>query len=63
MLEGFRKAILEMSIIWIALCIPVWAMTRGQNYDLAAVLLIGFLFSPVVWALYRLGRFVVLPRY
>jgi hypothetical protein len=62
-MEKLRKALLEMFFIGLAVGIVFWMTGRNVNDGAGffSCMLIGVLYSPVAWAIYRLGRFMFFP--
>jgi hypothetical protein len=58
-----QKALREMFVIGVVLAIPLYIYDHDYNVlTIFIALLFGLLWSPVVWGIYRLGRFMILPR-
>ncbi len=62
--KAIQITLREMLIIGIAIGIIFLAVGRnvGDAAGVTSCLLAGLLFSPVGWAIYRLGKFIVIPR-
>jgi hypothetical protein len=61
-MNKLRKALLEMFFIGIASGIALLATGRNANYDVFSCMLVGLLYSPLLWAAYRLLRFMFFPN-
>jgi len=63
MLEGLQKALREMFLIGLVSGIVLFVAERHATYPdgIFSCLLIGLIYSPLVWAVYRLLRFMIIP--
>ena len=63
MRNRMRTALIEMLVIGAVIGLSMCAVARHlDGATVFACFLTGLLTSPLAWGVYRLGRFVVLPR-
>lgn len=59
-----QKVLREMLVIGIVLSVPLYIANHAYNFSsIFSALLLGILLSPIGWAIYRVGRYVILPRH
>lgn len=63
MLEGLQKALREMFIIGLLVGIGIYIAELGDAIPdgIVGCMILGVLYSPLAWAVYRLFRFIVFP--
>lgn len=61
-MNRIRKNLLQIFCIGIGIGFVIYFTCRNENYDVFGSLLIGLVLSPLAWGIYRLARFMFLPR-